>query len=96
MFWKKPEVPTREQLLIDICHDELAKYTVGSEEFNDIVNSMNLVKAGIPKKDNQLNVNTLLTVGAYVFVTLTVVAVEVFGHSITSRSLNALPFKPRL
>ena len=96
MFWKKPERPSREQLLIEKCCDFLDATPVDDDAFAIAVKNMNLLKEGLPEnKEDRVSMNTLFTVGAYAALSLVVIGAELFGHSITSRAFNALPFKPK-
>ena len=86
---------TRRQLTLDQCYDALEGLDPSSTEYAAVVDQITKLetkpnhKAGIDK-------NTLATLAVYAGLTILIVVVEIFGHSLTSRAMSAVPFKPRL
>ena len=97
MSWFKKEHLSRLQIEIDHCHDELESLDPASPRYKEIVNNLNRLKLGDRENEKpRVSKDTVVTVATYAGLTVLVLVSEIFGHSITSRAMNIIPFKPRI
>ena len=92
---KKKE--TRLDLAIDRAHDEIESNPIGTPEREAAVVELTKLEEvkGLQAKTH-ISKDTLLTVGCYAGLTLLIVGVEIFGHSITSKAMMITAFRPKI
>lgn len=96
MWYKKPE-QTRLDIALDRCYDELEKCDPASDRYQSIAqNAVELNMLNPKKGEDKINKNTVLTVAVYASLTLVLAGLELFGHSLTSRAMSSMAFKPKL
>ena len=88
---------SRIDIAIDRAHDEIESNKIASPERKAAVEELvKLEEVKVLKTKTNISKDTLLTVGMYTGLTLLVVGVELFGHSITSKAMTALAFRPKI
>ena len=88
---------SRIDIAIDRAHDELESNPIATPERKAAVEELvKLEEIKVNKTKTGISKDTLLTVGMYTGLTLLVVGVELFGHSITSKAMTALAFRPKI
>lgn len=94
-LFKKKE--RRIDIAIDRAHDEIESYAVNSDERKAAVEELSkLEEVRALQAKTHISKDTLLTVGCYASLTLLIVGVELFGHSITSKAMTAMAFRPKI
>ena len=94
-LFKKHE--TRLDIAIDRAHNEIESNTINSPDRKAAVEELRTledIKAMSLK--SHISKDALLTVGMYTGLTLLIVGVELFGHSITSKAMTSLAFRPKI
>lgn len=88
---------SRIDIAIDRAHDEIESNKIASPERKAAVEELvKLEEVKVLKTKTNISKDTLLTVGMYTGLTLLIVGVELFGHSITSKAMTALAFRPKI
>ena len=88
---------SRIDIAIDRAHDEIESNKIATPERKAAVEELvKLEEIKVNKTKTGISKDTLLTVGMYTGLTLLVVGVELFGHSITSKAMTALAFRPKI
>ena len=88
---------SRIDIAIDRAHDEIESNKIATPERKAAVEELvKLEEIKVNKAKTGISKDTLLTVGMYTGLTLLVVGVELFGHSITSKAMTALAFRPKI
>ena len=88
---------SRIDIAIDRAHDEIESNKIASPESKAGVEELvKLEEVKVLKTKTNISKDTLLTVGMYTGLTLLIVGVELFGHSITSKAMTALAFRPKI
>ena len=88
---------TRLDIAIDRAHDEIGSNEVTSAERKAAVEELlKLEEVKVMQAKANISKDTLLTVGCYAGLTLLIVGVELFGHSITSKAMTAMAFRPKI
>ena len=90
-----PKRQTRLDIAKDQVFDHLEGLNPSDDDYTTSVNNLKTLHQLEPEP-NRVNVNTLLTVLSYVGVSGGLMALEVFGHAITSRVPNLSLPKPRI
>lgn len=91
----KPE--TRNKIAMDQVYDDLQTLDPHSESYKLAVDNLTkLNDLQSATKTEPLNINTVVTVGAYVLVAGAVLIFEIYGHSITSKVMSVALPKPRI
>ena len=88
------EKHTRREIALDQCYDALEALKPASPEYAAVVAQITKLeaepnKAGIGK-------DTRATLAVYAGLVVLTLVSELFGHSITTRALTSIPFRPRL
>lgn len=97
MLWYQKPKETRLDLALDKCYDELEKCDPASDRYKTIAqNAVELNKLNPEKGESKIDKNTVLTVAVYASLTLVLAGLELFGHSLTSRAMSSMAFKPKL
>ena len=86
---------TRKDLVLDRCYDELETEDPASPRFDAITSQVNKLETK-PTPVGRLSKDTLLTVGAYIGLTMLIIVIELFGESINTSALTKSPFRPRI
>ena len=95
MPWKK--ALTRNEIAEDHVYDFIENKDPSSDEYTKAVNNLRVLKDMGPDKGPKLNINTVLTIAAYVMVVGVAICVEIFGHSLTTKALRVADLlKPRI
>lgn len=88
---------SRIEIAIDRAHDEIESNAVASSERKAAVEELlKLEEVKVMQAKANISKDTLLTVGCYAGLTLLIVGVELFGHSITSKAMTAMAFRPKI
>lgn len=88
---------SRIDIAIDRAHDEIESNKIASPERKAAVEELvKLEEVKVLKTKTNISKDTLLTVCMYTGLTLLIVGVELFGHSITSKAMTALAFRPKI
>lgn len=88
---------TRIDIAIDRMYDELdSDNTTLVERKAAVEELVKLEEIKVMQAKNHISKDTLLTVGCYTGLTLLIVGVELFGHSITSKAMTAMAFRPKI
>lgn len=94
-LFKKRE--TRIDIAIDRAHNEIESSPMGSAERKAAVDELfKLEEVKAVQAKAHISKDTLVTVGCYTGLTLLIVGVELFGHSITSKAMTAMAFRPKI
>ena len=94
-LFKKRE--TRLDIAIDRAHNEIESTKPNSEERKAAIKELSKLEAiKATQAKTAISSDTILTVSVYAGLTLLVVGVELFGHSITSKAMSAMAFRPKL
>ena len=86
---------TRKQILLDQCYDELEGLDPTDNRYSIILDNVYKLETK-PTNKPGLSKDTFATLVVYAGLTVLIVVVEIFGHSLTSRALSAIPFRPRI
>ena len=88
---------SRLDIAIDGAYDEIESNEVTSDERKAAVEELlKLEEVKVMQAKANISKDTLLTVGCYAGLTLLIVGVELFGHSITSKAMTAMAFRPKI
>lgn len=90
--------PSRIDLAIDRVHNEIEsdKDPASPARKAAVDELLKLEEVKVMQAKTHISKDTLLTVGCYVGLTLVIVGVEIFGHSITSKAMTVLAFRPKI
>jgi hypothetical protein len=89
---------SRIDLAIDRVHNELESDNDPSSVKRKaaVDELLKLEEVKVMQAKTHISKDTLLTVGCYAGLTLLIVGVEIFGHSITSKAMAVLAFRPKI
>lgn len=88
---------SRIQIAIDRAHDEIGGHGLTTPERKAAVDELyKLEEIKALQAKSHVSKDTLVTVGCYAGLTLLIVGVELFGHSITSKAMTAMAFRPKI
>lgn len=88
---------SRIDIAIDRAHDEIEANALASPDRKAAVEELlKLEEVKVLQAKTHVSKDTLLTVGMYAGLTLLIVGVELFGHSITSKAMTAMAFRPKI
>ena len=88
---------SRIDIAIDRAHDEIEANSLTSPDRKAAVEELlKLEEVKVLQAKTHVSKDTLLTVGMYAGLTLLIVGVELFGHSITSKAMTAMAFRPKI
>ena len=88
---------SRIDIAIDRAHDEIEANSLTSPDRKAAVEELlKLEEVKVLQAKTHISKDTLLTVGMYAGLTLLIVGVELFGHSITSKAMTAMAFRPKI
>ena len=85
---------SRKELALDQCYDALEKIDPSDPEYDAVTSQIHKLESD-PKKSG-VSKDTIATLAVYAGLFVLTIVIEMFGHSITTRALSAVPFKPRL
>lgn len=88
---------SRIEIAMERAHDDIEANPIGSSERKAAVEELlKLQEVRSHETKTHISKDTLLTVGVYAGLTLLLVGVEVFGHSMTTKAMNFIAFKPKI
>ena len=88
---------SRLDIELDGAYNEIESNEVTSAERKAAVEELlKLEEVKVMQAKTHISKDTLVTVGCYAGLTLLIVGVELFGHSITSKAMTAMAFRPKI